>query len=266
MIGLMSVITSVISWLICIFAVISSIGVTVVLWITYNDVRNQTDDTIDLSLFDEFMHNETVLYATAIIATVIMVIDFLKIILLPINIQSVNTIHTLISKLLLHFVYSLFYLRFQFRFPNIQILVITIVCLIRKKLSGLAALFEEASNCMMDMPSLVIPSILASIVYALFLTFWVAVVVCLATAQYPGSKPLIPNAHGQQNIAEVAEANHPTLRYRNNTDPDYKSFKRIDYLEADVLQNMLWVYAIGLIWTAEFIFGKWIDFIVVQFS
>lgn len=77
MIGLMSVITSVISWVICIFAVISSIAVTVVLWITYYDIRNTETDQIESSRFEEFLRNETVVYVTAIVATVIMVIDFL---------------------------------------------------------------------------------------------------------------------------------------------------------------------------------------------
>lgn len=108
---------------------------------------------------------------------------------------------------------------------------------------------------MMDMPSLVLPSILASIVYALFLTFWVAVVVCLATANYPGAKPLVPQS--PDGVTELSEIdNKPQLRYRSNNGSDYKSFKRIEYLDAHLLQNMLWVYAFGLIWTVEFIFGK----------
>lgn len=121
-------------------------------------------------------------------------------------------------------------------------------------MSGLAALFEEASNCMLDMPSLVLPSILASIVLALFLAFWMAVVVCLATANYPGAKPLL--THTPSNVTVLSEIDHPPLRYRSNNDTDYKSFKRIEYLDAYLLQNMLWVYAFGLIWTVEFIFGK----------
>lgn len=77
MIGLMSVITSVISWVICIFAAISSIAVTIVLWITYFDIRKTEDTNNKYTQFEEFLRNETVIYATAIIATVIMVIDFL---------------------------------------------------------------------------------------------------------------------------------------------------------------------------------------------
>lgn len=130
------------------------------------------------------------------------------------------------------------------------------VCALRKKLSGMAALFEEASNCMLEMPSLVLPSVLASILLSLFLAFWVAVVVCLATANYPGMKPFLKQT--PSNITELSAAPVPPLRVRNNTDVDYKSFTLIEYHEADVLQNMLWFYLIGLIWTCEFIFGKWI--------
>lgn len=127
--------------------------------------------------------------------------------------------------------------------------------MLRKKLSGLAALFEEAANCMLDMPSLALPSILASILLSLFLAFWVAVVVCLATANYPGMKPFLK--HTPSNITELSVAkDEPQPPIRNNTDVDYKSFTHIEYHEADILQNMLWFYLIGLIWTCEFIFGR----------
>lgn len=76
MIALMGVLTSIISWIICVFAIISSVVITVVLWITYFDIRKTEDAKIRYSHFDEFLRNETVIYATAIIATVIMVIDF----------------------------------------------------------------------------------------------------------------------------------------------------------------------------------------------
>lgn len=73
MIALMGVLTSIISWFICIFAVLVSVAVTVVLWLTYFDVRNQHDAKIKYSYLEEFVRNETAIYAVAIIATVIMV-------------------------------------------------------------------------------------------------------------------------------------------------------------------------------------------------
>lgn len=119
----------------------------------------------------------------------------------------------------------------------------------------MAALFEEASNCMLEMPSLALPAVLASILLSLFLAFWVAVVVCLATANYPGMQSFPKQT--PSNITELAAAPAPAAtRIRNNTDVDYKSFNLIEYRDADILQNMLWFYLIGLIWTCEFIFGK----------
>ena len=112
---------------------------------------------------------------------------------------------------------------------------------------------------MLEMPSLVLPSVIASILLSLILAFWVAVVVCLATANSPGMKPFLKQT--PSNITEIYAAPAPPLRIRNNTDVDYKSFTLIEYHEADILQNMLWFYLIGLIWTCEFIFGKQINVI-----
>ncbi len=33
------------------------------------------------------------------------------------------------------------------------------------------------------------------------------------------------------------------------------AFQLVEYLEADWLKNMLWLYLIGLIWVSEFIFA-----------
>lgn len=106
---------------------------------------------------------------------------------------------------------------------------------------------------MWEMPSLVLPSVIASILLSLFLVFWVAVVVCLATANYPGMKPFLKQT--PSSVTELAAVPIPSLRIRNNTDVDYKSFTLIEYHEANALQNMLWFYLIGLLWTCEFIFG-----------
>lgn len=128
------------------------------------------------------------------------------------------------------------------------------IFILRKKLSGLAALFEEASKCMLSMPSLILPSLLACILLALFLTFWITVVVCLATANYPGTNQILKQTPA--NETELNAVSRPSLFQKNNTEADYKSFRLIEYNDADWLRNMLWFYFIGLIWTCEFIFGK----------
>lgn len=92
--------------------------------------------------------------------------------------------------------------------------MLIIIYYLKGKLSGLSALFEEAGECMMELPGLMIAPLLAVIVLAIFLAFWVLVVVCLVTASAPGQSPMAPfdNSAAHQQI--------PTggLVERNNTD------------------------------------------------
>lgn len=105
--------------------------------------------------------------------------------------------------------------------------LLIIVFFLRSKLSALAALFEEASKCMLSLPGLAGPPVLAFIALAVFLTFWIAVVICLATANYPGLKPLIPFAQLQPVENNTAE---PSGFLKNNTGVDYKcKFVRVQW-------------------------------------
>lgn len=112
---------------------------------------------------------------------------------------------------------------------------------------------------MLSMPSLIIPSLVASVLLALFLAFWISVVVCLATANHPGQNPLLEQT--PINETELNAVPRLKLFNKNNTGADYKSFIHIEYSDADWLKNMLWFYFIGLIWTCEFIFGEYAGFI-----
>lgn len=113
----MSVITSMISWVICIFAIVSSVAVTIVLWLTYIDIQ-KTKDYAESTKLEEFVRNETFICATAIIATVIMVKCFAYIhrmkysirLGLLFNIHIVTTMHILISKLVLLLILFLFFI------------------------------------------------------------------------------------------------------------------------------------------------------------
>ena len=100
-----------------------------------------------------------------------------------------------------------------------KVFLIVIIYLLSSKLSALAALFEEASSCMLSLPGLAGPPILAFIALGAFLAFWITVVICLATANHPAIKPLIPVAQlkGDETATAPTEAN-----YKNNTDSDYK--------------------------------------------
>lgn len=68
LIGLLHYLTQIISWLICIFVAIASIGITALLWYTYYDIKKRKQEA-DLSQLASFVQNETAVYVFAIIAT-----------------------------------------------------------------------------------------------------------------------------------------------------------------------------------------------------
>ncbi|XP_053684452.1 choline transporter-like 1 [Sabethes cyaneus] len=196
--------TSIISWLICIFVAVASIGITGILWWSYYKSKHSMDVDPKMSYLEELVRNETTIYVLAILATFIMII------------------------------------------------LLVIIYYLREKLSGLAALFEEAGKCMIELPGLAGPPVLAFIALAIFLTFWVVVIVCLATANYPHSKPLLPFTQLKENPNKTEATVKPDVAIINNT---YKSLELVEYPEADYLRHMLWLYIIGLVWTTEFIFA-----------
>ncbi|KAM7357809.1 choline transporter-like protein 1 [Cochliomyia hominivorax] len=128
-----------------------------------------------------------------------------------------------------------------------MIILIVIIYYLKNKLSGLSALFEESGKCMMNLPGLIIAPLLAFLVLAIFLAFWVLVVICIATASAPGDKnPFAPldNTHKHAITTDVTITNTGS-----------KSFQPIEFTEAKTLKSMFWIYVIGLIWTTEFIFA-----------
>lgn len=188
MIAMLHWLTQIISWLICIIVAVASIAITVILWVTYYNIKHG-ENSGKVSLLEETIKNETVLYALAIIATIVMVWCFQIFILLV-----------------------LLFLNY------FQILLIMIIYFLRTQLGGLAALFEEAGKCMLSLPGLCGPPLLAFIALSIFLAFWVLVVVCLATATFPDFSP---------NDQEISRANLPDSSvsksvYKDNTGPGYK--------------------------------------------
>lgn len=72
LIGLLHYLTQIISWLICIFVVVASVGITVVLWMTYYDIKNNKNNET-LSQLSQFVRNETGIYVLAILATILLI-------------------------------------------------------------------------------------------------------------------------------------------------------------------------------------------------
>lgn len=161
--------TSIISWLICIFVAVASIAITGILWWSYYKAKHSLDTDPKLSYLEELVRNETTIYVIAILATFIMII------------------------------------------------LLVIIYYLREKISGLAALFEEAGKCMIEIPGLAGPPVLAFIALCIFLTFWVVVVVCLATANYPNVRPLLPFTQLKENPNKSDGAAKSEETVNNNT-------------------------------------------------
>lgn len=96
-------------------------------------------------------------------------------------------------------------------------LIFFIVYFLKSKLSGLSALFEEAGQCMMNLPGLLIAPLIALVVLIGFLAFWVLVVICIATASAPGQNPIGPFDNTQTQYS----SDQNTVGSNNRT--DYKS-------------------------------------------
>lgn len=128
----------------------------------------------------------------------------------------------------------------------VMVILILVVFFLKNKLTGLTALFEESGKCMFSLPGLAVPPIIAFGALALFLVFWVIVVVCIISSTYPIMSP-------SDGSSLSANAGKNDLDISNKTF-DSKLFY-VEYIDAGWIRNMLWVYFVGLIWTSEFIFA-----------
>ena len=136
-----------------------------------------------------------------------------------------------------------------------MIVLLVVIYFMSSKLSGLAALFEEAGNCMYSIPQIFGPPLLAFICLMLFITFWVSVVVCLSTASVPGLKPILNVAPLPSAPISDSQISENAVKGIKNTFDAKKSFKLVEYHEQHYLKYMLYFYIVALIWTSEFIFA-----------
>lgn len=68
LIGLLHYLTQIISWLICLFVIAASVGLTAILWWTYYDIKHKKENA-EISKLAQYIQNETAVYIFAIIAT-----------------------------------------------------------------------------------------------------------------------------------------------------------------------------------------------------
>uniref|UniRef100_A0A336MF94 Choline transporter-like protein n=1 Tax=Culicoides sonorensis TaxID=179676 RepID=A0A336MF94_CULSO len=133
----------------------------------------------------------------------------------------------------------------------VMITILILVFIIKDKIKGLAALFEEAGKCMLQLPGLVCPPFWAFICLLLYIAFWMTVVICLASANYPFQKPIVPLEEAKTSTF----SNMTDLVPQNQTADDYRSLFKVEYVESRVLKYMTIYYLVALIWVSEFIFA-----------
>lgn len=137
-----------------------------------------------------------------------------------------------------------------------SVIILLLVLAIRKRIDFVALLFKEAADCLYALPSLYLQPVLSFIQLIIFYLFWISVVACLVTANYPGSKPLRPFSSEHVNAVLQSEKNYhmkSAVPVRNISAASLKIFTIVQYADATWVRYMWWVYFIGLVWTSEFI-------------
>ncbi|KAI5645199.1 plasma-membrane choline transporter domain-containing protein [Phthorimaea operculella] len=134
----------------------------------------------------------------------------------------------------------------------ITFILLLLVFVMRSRVSFLAELFRETAHCLGAIPALFLQPIITFVFLILFLAFWCSVVICLATAEYPG----IPH---QSNLVFTPPKdyvdNSAVVTHGNETATN-KTFS-LDNVTFDPVwvKSMWWICLVCLIWGSEFILG-----------
>ncbi|XP_038210134.1 choline transporter-like 1 isoform X2 [Zerene cesonia] len=137
----------------------------------------------------------------------------------------------------------------------ITVILLLLVWVMRSRVSFLAALFKETAHCLGSIPALFLQPIITFFFLVLFFAFWSSVVVCLATANYPGI-PYKTNffINGTQLPDHVDSA--AIQAQKINSSASFKSYI-LDPIEFNPMwvRSMWWMCLICLVWGSEFILG-----------
>ncbi|XP_049866141.1 choline transporter-like 1 isoform X2 [Pectinophora gossypiella] len=135
----------------------------------------------------------------------------------------------------------------------ITVILLLLVFVMRSRVSFLAELFRETAHCLGSIPALFLQPIITFFVLVLFLAFWSTVVVCLATAEYPGiphKSNLVftyPTDYIDKNALEAQNG------FGNATNKTF-SFQTVKF-DPLWVKSMWWICLICLVWGSEFILG-----------
>ncbi|XP_014299612.1 choline transporter-like 1 isoform X2 [Microplitis demolitor] len=140
----------------------------------------------------------------------------------------------------------------------ITIILILLVCILRRKISFMTVLFKESAKCLAELPGLFFQPLLTFCTLLIFYSFWVTIVICLATANHPGNKSIfLLNTSGDIQLLNP-HFDHTAVRETqksNLTISEFSKLTLVEYVDAVWVKYMWWVYIIALIWVSEFITG-----------
>ncbi|XP_015914425.1 choline transporter-like 1 [Parasteatoda tepidariorum] len=134
------------------------------------------------------------------------------------------------------------------------IILLLIVLVMRKRVSIVVKLFTEASECIKSMPLILLQPVFTFIALALFLTFWVAVLVAIATAYYPVRNTIQGPLQFSAPLAPLP-SNYTHLSPEPQHNLVNRAFTLVSFTEGSWVQYMWWYHIIALVWTSEFILG-----------
>ncbi|XP_060801052.1 choline transporter-like 1 isoform X2 [Amyelois transitella] len=137
----------------------------------------------------------------------------------------------------------------------ITVILLILVWVMRSRVSFLAALFKETAHCLGSIPALFLQPIITFFFLVLFFTFWSFVVVCLATANYPGI-PYRTNFFINGSVLPDRVDTAAIEAQGINKSASLKNFT-LENIEFDPLwvKSMWWMCLICLVWGSEFILG-----------
>ncbi|XP_054274772.1 choline transporter-like 1 [Macrosteles quadrilineatus] len=141
----------------------------------------------------------------------------------------------------------------------VTVIILLLVLVMRSRVDFVATLFKEAADCLAALPSLYLQPVVSFVQLIIFYAFWLLVVVCLATANYPGAKPLRPFSSDsvletlQFAVNKSVDSNKNLMELKNISAASFTPFTLVDYTDGTWVRYVWWVYFIGLVWTSEFI-------------
>ncbi|CAD1481259.1 unnamed protein product, partial [Heterotrigona itama] len=149
------------------------------------------------------------------------------------------------------------FLAFSIIATIITVILLLLLSILRKRIGFMTALFKESAKCLAELPGLFFQPLLTFTALILFFAFWIIVILCLATANYPGTKSVQMyknHIFDPLNLSLIREKSAYIEEKKFDFSLDsFKTFTLVEYVDPTWVKYMWWVYIIGLIWTSEFI-------------